>query len=170
MNLQTLFFIFVMPVTCFLADFLPSVRASILLVGHQSIWPVKIEWWGVGMVIFWSKVQMIYIRLMSSPANATATPSSLVQRAFTGFVRFEGSVVCLTMSPQMIGTCLRLIPCWWLQCCADRVVKSHHWSSSACAQCNSLSRQWNSSSTMAWHICFTPSSVGWMFLSASSLS
>jgi len=26
------------------------------------------------------------------------------------------------------------------------------------------------SSTTAWHICFTPSSIGWMFLSASSLS
>ena len=43
-----------------------------------------------------------------------------------------------------IGTRPRLIPCWWLQCHAGRVVESHHWSSSACARCSSSGRQWNS--------------------------
>jgi len=43
-----------------------------------------------------------------------------------------------------IGPRLRLIPSWLLQCRAGRVVKSHHWSSSACAKCSSSGRQWNS--------------------------
>jgi len=34
---------------------------------------------------------------------------------------------------------------------------------------SSRSRALLSSSTVAWHICFTPSSIGWMFLSASTL-